>query len=1002
MTSPRAQDPGPRRRTRWRALAVTVVALAVTAAIVLVTRRLVPPTPAEVDSSTAAGPVRNLPARPAPPPRDDGPAEGEGRVPVPRSEGWPGGHPGRLAEREARSSLVVELVDPWGEPVPGATVLGAPAGPYLRWPEPAVARTAPRRDRAPVPTMAERYAATGGLPPWPLDAPSLPEGVLEAHVLGGGAHVFPRFPAGPAVLSVRADGYASLDTDTVDVPHDAAPRHVVRLVLQPAVELTGVVRDADGRPVEDAWISRPAPRAGPLASATSTGEPLARTDREGRFELRRLAPGPWEVDVAHAAFATRRFSGVRNEAGPVEEELDWTLERGSTISGVVRGAAAHGGPLRVVAVPAAAGVELQRGAPAHTLSGARATWAGAGDLAADEFVLGGLELRTPYLVRAYPPDRRFADVDAWSRPVVARGGAEDVELEYRPDASLQFRVALDPGEGRSLRAARDGIEVRLDGVCAADPRRTLEPLSGCEKGRGYRLDGLRPTRGDARVGLSVVAPGHTELYLSDIEVYPGIHGELGTLPLDRNPALEVQLRSTWSEAPVAGAELYLEPLVDPGGLVPCRATTTDRDGRASLDRFPSVPSRLAVLANGHAPAFELAPVVPQAPATRHTIALEASGSLRVRAVDEWGDPLAGVPLEREPPERRTLACLGGDGRARVAITDADGYADFRGLAAGVESVRAHGPAYRPVELAPFPAVAPGELSEGELVLGSLGRLFGELYHNGYPIAGARMRWRAADDWAPFVSSDADGRFAFRRLWCSDATLVVEHPNLAVPVPLEEVVEGGEIPHVLDLSTGVVIGAIEAPRPTLAAGVEVRVVLTPELEEGEARDSRLLVPSSAWPENVLALMDRDPPPPAGHTDLAGRFELAGVPRSTPFVLQFRRHLQIAHETEAMVLRGRSLVVPEPIEVGPSGFLRMRGNADHGESGDVDGFLALRLEGEPPFEMHYLPFDEWTGLGLGTLLPGSWRVEACTVGPLGELLEHWTVDREQLDPGEITRF
>jgi hypothetical protein len=134
-------------------------------------------------------------------------------------------------------------------------------------------------------------------------------------------------------LQALRRGYAAGTSETLDLSGDLAP---LTIVLPDGVELTGLVKDADGKPVAGAGVialeESAAAAAWPLENliAGVGGQPFVETDAEGRFRLR-VNQKMHDVGVWKESFAPARAGSV----SPGGKPLEIVLERGAEIRGRV-------------------------------------------------------------------------------------------------------------------------------------------------------------------------------------------------------------------------------------------------------------------------------------------------------------------------------------------------------------------------------------------------------------------------------------------------------------------------------------------------------------------------------------------------------------------------------------------------------------------------------------------------------------------------------------------
>jgi protocatechuate 3,4-dioxygenase beta subunit len=115
-------------------------------------------------------------------------------------------------------------------------------------------------------------------------------------------------PAGKALVEASSVGLVTATSEAIEVvAHQAAGE--VALHLERGFSLSGVVRDADGRPVMDAAVTVNSPNDW-MRIVRSAGEPDWITSEDGRYEISGLKPGPQTVAVMADGFARHESQNV--------------------------------------------------------------------------------------------------------------------------------------------------------------------------------------------------------------------------------------------------------------------------------------------------------------------------------------------------------------------------------------------------------------------------------------------------------------------------------------------------------------------------------------------------------------------------------------------------------------------------------------------------------------------------------------------------------------------
>lgn len=145
-----------------------------------------------------------------------------------------------------------------------------------------------------------------------------------------------RLPAGEYELVARPRGeakktYAPGDVARVRIDEDRVTRGL-EVKLPAALALAGIVRDGGGSPVAGARVLARA------AGDERAGLERAETDADGRFELRGLAPGRYELRAAHDGFADAVQKDVELARNAVRrDDVVLVLEKGVEVTAVVYG-----------------------------------------------------------------------------------------------------------------------------------------------------------------------------------------------------------------------------------------------------------------------------------------------------------------------------------------------------------------------------------------------------------------------------------------------------------------------------------------------------------------------------------------------------------------------------------------------------------------------------------------------------------------------------------------
>lgn len=401
-----------------------------------------------------------------------------------------------------------------------------------------------------------------------------------------------------------------------------------------SVPATVRVTDRQGQPVAGARVA--AGEAPPGAAAVTDGEGRARVQvhTRGQWSLTALAPG---VGARTVRRGPPPEGEIELELGPVEEvELRWSGPRGEVAV------------LTNWLAPALTG-----GAPA---------------------LAGGGRTRVPLLGALGAFGSLGRQLVLWApgfevQRVAVDDGAEAVEVDLKPAASLAVRVVDGGGRGRAgvpvwawiPEELPVGLPLRLP--FEQPPARRLLP-EGVTDGSGAALLGGLPA---GKVRASARAAGFPEARSEPMEVEGGQRREV-TLTLARGVSLVCTVVDS-GEAPLEGAlvEVYRRPEAREGfrfslgsrGKSPADAVgsaVTDGDGRAVVGNLAPGPVSVWVTAPGFA-ARQVEAEVKESGGEVGPVVLTPGVTVRGRVVDETGAGVpsanifsgsSGAPMLREP------------------------------------------------------------------------------------------------------------------------------------------------------------------------------------------------------------------------------------------------------------------------------------------------------------------------------------------------------------------
>ena len=171
---------------------------------------------------------------------------------------------------------------------------------------------------------------------------------------------------GSLSVSVIADGFAPLRLPHEEFPDDST-FDLGDLSLDNGLSIGGLVLDESGNPLSEVQVLLAIDRGVPgcFQSYPGRGTPLTQTDSDGRFKANGLLPGRWLLIFDKPGYSVvQRQGNFFNDPSP--DDLNITLERGSTISGRVTNVPSEVElPLMVEARPIRRGVDYCKQFPSR-------------------------------------------------------------------------------------------------------------------------------------------------------------------------------------------------------------------------------------------------------------------------------------------------------------------------------------------------------------------------------------------------------------------------------------------------------------------------------------------------------------------------------------------------------------------------------------------------------------------------------------------------------------
>jgi uncharacterized GH25 family protein len=562
--------------------------------------------------------------------------------------------------------LEVRVTDEAGNPVPGARVRAAAASPSPPGPAPAwrtpvrVART-DARGAAVLPRVEGEallvQAGAEGRPPAEAREVRtgsvrlrLPAGVSRrvrvldatgASPLAGvlvqvGEHRWPvgrtaadglfSIPLAPdrqeKVLLTAEDGRrleASIGPPGKNGP-EPLPLRLPALGLRKGRTGFGQVVDRMEKPVAGARVVlRPMPGARPAGPNAPLRE--AATGPDGRFELRDLPPGRYELTARRQGYAPLTVPGLRVPPGSGSTDLGTVILRaGVAVEGRV--VDPQGRPVPEAEV---------RVAPAGGLPAAP----GPGDEPSPPVLTG--------------PDGSFRIEDrrpgetvdlGVRRPGYAPASAPGLRIPREQPV----RIVLQPTatvEGSTVETGGAPVPGALVLILPSNPVHPTRQARSDENGL-FRIEDVTPGSFEIRA----TAPGRQEARLANLEVRAGQELQDVEIVLAPGAVLAGRILSPTGQ-PVSGAEVSLLPEGSASPLLSAGATLSDEQGRYRLERLSPGTHTVKAVYEGYRPAQRRLDV--REGGNTLDLTLEPGATLGGHVVDPLGAPVAGARVFLRPP-----------------------------------------------------------------------------------------------------------------------------------------------------------------------------------------------------------------------------------------------------------------------------------------------------------------------------------------------------------------
>ena len=457
----------------------------------------------------------------------------------------------------------------------------------------------------------------------------------------------------PVMLSVRAEGYASLQREVTPPSEDLS------LVLKTTGTIRGRVEDAaSNRPITDFTVSYRAPRGGGFGGIQIRmgGESeRAFQSPDGTFELPDVPAGKWSVTASAPGFRPADVSGIELGEGETKEGVIVSLKKGGSVSGRVLD------PRRGTGVPNAS-VSWSQGSGGQG-PGAAVIARLAGDATAVSTDADGR-----YRVDGLPSGKITVSAEHPDYLETSR------EVEVDDDATADLTLSLGGSiagtvVGKDGRSAVPGAQVALEdagGGFGMGEESTRTDASG-----GFLFEHLRPGRYSVSAKSNAGNSSSKDVVLAESQRLEGVvlaleggavvRGTVSGLPASRLGGVRVY----------ASGEKYEDN------------TTTGDDGRFELRDVPAGVLQVFAMTS-----------FPSSRSTSKNVEVPEGGEVPVEIVFEGSSRLSGHVTRGERPLSGIFVMVSSDSPAdnirSTAQTDENGQYTIEGLADGDYQVQLSG------------------------------------------------------------------------------------------------------------------------------------------------------------------------------------------------------------------------------------------------------------------------------------------------------------------------
>ena len=748
------------------------------------------------------------------------------------------GKPEPERAKESPLTLVGRLVDERGNPVAGAKVMVATAGPGPEF-------------------ALDELGDLGGMGAWMATetVQSQSDGRFEASLSR---------KANSVQLSARQGGFAPYDKR-----FDVSPgkNDLGELKFAAGARVSGRVVDSRGSGVAGVEVHRKRVGNDMFASFSPFAGPVvAVSDERGAFTVDQLAIGDYKLSFTHPEHPDALHEGSTAAGSERQANIEVRLEDGYPILGMVTGM--EGKWTDDLHVSASKG----GGAFGMPDVGGRR-----GKVAKDgSFRIGGLSNETTYklsVVRGDKNDMRQMMRGRGGAGVEAKGGDRGVSVPFQSETAIEGQV-VDARTKAPVTAFRVEAGTQWKMPLMDDKGK---PQTSFPEGR-FRFTNLMRMNKDAKVSLSVIADGYRTYEKNGIQAKEGETTQLGLVELEPAPMARITVVDATTSKPVANAKVSLEPVKEDGGegaiafavggaddeempFLPAgsaRTAKTGKDGVALVAMEPGKRLRPKVQAKNYAPWKGEEFVAPADGEQAIGASLIEGGTVLVKVLDTAGRPVAKQTVEQnaDPAEMPWM-----NGQPK---TDAKGELEFKNLLPGPHRFRVGGGgmfgggrvrmrAARSSDGGDavfdmgggdeeeWSTVQVADKGRHELVLTTPARatITGVVRERGKPVAGVSVRVDEEGDMVFMgfggdggVKTDGNGVFTLDDAKTGATKLVVTGPSRAMSYTQPIDVLEGENKVEIDLPSCSVEGRVVDDKGAPVAGAKVRAMLA-KAEEGDS-------------------------------------------------------------------------------------------------------------------------------------------------------------------------